>query len=386
MKILLISTLGHNPGDEFIRLGVEHVLRQVFPDAQLRPIHKQDPRTLFSGFKLRTETPHRLISPLLYRLYSAAYGRKEENYLETADLVVFAGSPFIWRSEVRLLPSTCANAEWVGPTWRRLFDTFTGKPVYNLAAGTSAFNPGQFDAALSDPEVAGFLRQALMRAELTTSRDDKTKEILGALGFQTDLIPCASLLAAKGAQLVAQDPEYVVINLMPAAAPSGRGHRGEPSKWLSTISEVVPEIEKRHPVMFVSHFPDEHEAAAKYFPGRPRFFSKDPIALMKVYSKAIYGICNRVHSGAAVASFARPVIAIGGDYRNNLIKQFGVPAFDHRELDASKLNKIVQMVETDYQTYVNTLKQSMVRTEKEYLRVINCTSTAQRCSPLALKA
>jgi polysaccharide pyruvyl transferase WcaK-like protein len=323
---------------------------------------------------------------LLYRLYSAAYGRKEENYLETADLVVFAGSPFIWRSDVRMFPSTCANAEWVGPTWRRLFSDLKEKPVFNLAPGTSAFNSRQFEAVLSDPEVADFLKQALVRAELTTSRDEKTKEILGALGFQTDLIPCASLLAAKGARLTAQEPEYVVINLMPAAAPSGRGQRGEPSKWLATISAVIPEIEKRHPVMFVSHFPDEHAAAAKYFPGRPRFFSKDPIELMKVYSKAIYGICNRVHSGAAVASFARPVISVGGDYRNNLIKQFGVPAFDHRDLDASRLKGIIQMVESDYDKYVDILKERMLYTEREYLRVVNSTATARESNALTLNA
>lgn len=385
MNILLISTLGHNPGDEFIRLGLEHVLRQVFPGAALRPIHKQDPRTLFSGFKIREATPHRLISPLLYRIYAAAYGPKEENYLESADLVVFAGSPFIWRSDARLLPSTCANAEWIGPTWRRLFTELKGKPVWNLAAGTSAFHPGQFDSAVADPKVSGFLKQALGRAALTTSRDDKTKEILARLGFQTELIPCCSLLAAKGAGLSAQPPEYVVINLMPAAAPSGRGQRGERDKWLSTITAVVPEIEKRHPVMFISHFPDEDKAAAKYFPGRPRFYSKDPIELLKRYSKAVYGICNRVHSGAAVASFGRPVISVGGDYRNNLIKHFGALAYDHRDLDAAKLLSIINKLENEYDSYVETLNRRMVCTEREYLRIIAATPVAQTSTSSGLK-
>jgi hypothetical protein len=381
VDILLISTLGHNPGDEFIRLGLEYVLRQVFPNARLRPIHKQDPRTLFSGFVRRTETPHRLVAPILYRLYSAGFASKEENFLESTDLVVFAGSPFIWRTNIRLFPSTCANAEWVGPTWRRLFSELSDKPVWNLAPGTSAFNPQQFDAVMSDRKVTGFLLQALERAELTTARDEKTKEIFAALGFQKDLIPCSSILAAKGAGLLPQPPEYVVINLMPAAAPSGRGQRGEPHKWLSTVTAVVPEIEKRYPILFVSHFPEEHEAAAKYFPGRQRFYSKDPIELMQRYSKAVYGICNRVHSGAAVASFGRPVISVGGDYRNNLIKQFGALAFDHRELDAAKLLAVIREVEEQYNNYVDTLKQRMLYTESEYLRVIKATPLVQANAP-----
>jgi polysaccharide pyruvyl transferase WcaK-like protein len=378
MKIVLISTLAHNPGDEFIRLGAEQVLRQVFPQAEFRPIHKQDPRTLFAGFKRRAKTPHRFVSPLLYRFYSAAHGHNEENYLDTADLVVFAGSPFIWRSAARLFPSTCANAEWVAPTWSRLFNELEKIPVFNLAAGASAFSPRQFDAVLTDSKVARFLRRAMLRTELTTARDVKTQEILAALGCQTDVIPCLSLLAAKGAGLTAGNPEYVVINLMPAAAPSGRAQRGEPSRWLETISAVVPEIEKRHSVMFVSHFADEHEAAAKYFPGRPRFYSKDPIELMKVYSKAIYGICNRVHSGAAIASFARPVISVGGDFRNRLFEQFGLSSFDHRDLDASKLRRIIAMIEGNYDSYVSVLRDRIIYAEREYLRILSDTPTARR--------
>lgn len=375
MKIVLISTLGHNPGDEFIRLGLEHVLRQIFPNASMRPIHKQDPRSLFSGFTLRDEQPHRLLGPLLYRFYAATRGRGEENYLDSADLIVFAGSPFIWRSGASLLPSKCSNAEWIGATWKRLFHQLKHKPVFNLAAGTSAFNSSEFEAILLDREVVSFLSRALNRAEITTSRDEKTREILSKLGFETQLIPCSSLLAAKGARVEPQAPEYVVINLMPAAAPSGRGHRGDPLKWLNIITAVVADIEKRHPVMFVSHFQDEDETAARLFPGRPRFYSKDPLELLKIYSRAIYGICNRVHSGAAVATFSRPVIAVGGDYRNNLIKQFGMPAFDHRELDIPTLMSVVSDVETNYEQYVNTLRDRMDYTEKQYLRAIKNTFT-----------
>ncbi len=377
MKILLISTVGQNPGDEFIRFGIEHLLHQIFPKATFRTIHKTDPRTLFAGFKQRSETPHRIISPLLYKIYAATKGRNVENYLETADLVVFAGSPFIWYSDVPVFSSTCANAPWVTPTWHRLFNELAEKPVFNLAAGAGAFNVQEFETVLRDPTTAEFLKRAVARTELTTSRDVKTREIFAALGFRTDLIPCASLLAARSVGLVPQDAEYVVINFMPAAAPSGRGHRGEPSKWLATISAVVPVIEKRHPVLFVSHFADEHEAAAKYFPGRRRFFSKDPYELLKVYSKSFYGLCNRVHSGAAIASFARPVISVGGDHRNNLIEHFGQPAFDHRDLDAAMLNEIIQMVEHNYDEYTNTLKERMLYTEREYLRIIGNTSTAR---------
>jgi hypothetical protein len=370
MNILLISTLAHNPGDEFIRLGVEHVLRQIFPGAQFKTIHKHDPRTLFAGFRQRPHTPHRLVAPFLYRFYASTYGRNEENFLEKADLVVFAGTPFIWRSSVRLFPFTSENAEWVPATWRRLLNEFREKPVLNLSAGTSVTSQEQFDAILSDPVVGGFLKQVVARTQLTTARDVRTKEILAALGFQTDIIPCASIMAAKGAQLPAQQAEYVAINLMPSAAHSWRGQRGDSSKWRETISAVVPEIEKRHSIIFVSHSLDEDRAAAEWFPQHPRFFSKDPIELLKVYSKAHYGLCNRVHAGAAVASFGRPAIVVGGDSRINLIEQFGLPAFDHRDVAGSRLVEIVHGVEDNYDEYVDKLRDRTLRAEQEYVNAV----------------
>jgi hypothetical protein len=370
MKILLISTLAHNPGDEFIRLGAEHCLRQVYPSASFRTIHKHDPRTLFSGFKLREKSPHRLVAPLLYQTYSATRGRAQKNYLESADLVVFAGTPFIWRSSVRVLRSTCANEVWIGPVWRRLFDDLKDTPVLNLSAGTGLYNPEEYDAILRDPAVTGFLKQAVSRTEVTTSRDDNTKKILGELGFDIELIPCSSLLCSKGAGLTPQEPEYVAINLMPAAAPRGRAHGTNESRWMATALKVIPEIEKRHPIAFISHSADEHETAQKYFPGRQHFYSKNPAELLKAYSKALYGLCNRVHGAAGVATFGRPSICVGGDQRNNLIKQFGLPAYDHRQMDAPKLLEVIEDIEKNYDGYIARLKERMEYVEKAYLRVI----------------
>lgn len=370
MKIILISSLTVNPGDEFIRFGVEHILRQTFPDASMRTIHKVDPRTLFSGFKMPEKSPHRLVAPFLYRFYAMTRGRREENYLESADLVVFAGTPFIWRGSARLFNCTCANEAWIGPTWRRLFTEIQDTPVFNLAAGTSLFRPEEYDAILHDPLVVKYLKSAVDRTEITTARDENTRKLLGELGYDIELIPCASLLCSKGAGIEARKPEYVAINLMPAAAPRGRGHDTRESHWIRVAQQVIPEIEKRHRIMFVSHAAEEHEAAERYFPGRERFFSKDPIALLKVYSKALYGMCNRVHGTAAIATFGRPAICIGGDQRNNLIKQFGLPAYDHRQIDKPLLLAAIDELERNYDSYVARLKERSDYSERAYLRVV----------------
>ncbi len=379
MKILLISTLAHNPGDDMIRLGLEHVLRRVFPGAELKTVHKHDPRTLFADFKQRHHSPHRLISPLLYRLYALIYGSRKANYLEDADLVVFAGTPFIWRGDVRLFRFTCANAEWVSATWGRLFQELKDKPVMNLAAGTF-IHLGQLDAIFADSTVTGFLKKAVGRCILTTARDEETRDVLARLGFAIDLIPCSSILAAQGAGLIAQSPEYVVINLMREAGTVPRGQHGDSSKWKETITSVVPEIEKRSPILFVSHSQADDDVVAEWFPQHRRFFSKDPIELLDVYSKARYGLCNRVHSGGAIASFARPVIVVGGDSRINLIKQFGMPTVDHRDIDGPGLLRMVQDLEQNYDAYVAKLKNVIRSTEGAYMDALSKTEVVDQFS------
>jgi polysaccharide pyruvyl transferase WcaK-like protein len=370
MNILLVSTHAHNPGDDFIRIGIEHLLRQIYPDAVLRIMHKHDPRTVFAGFKQRASSPHRLLAPHLYRLYAALQGRGRENYLDTADLVVFAGTPFIWRSSLRMLPFTSANAEWVPFTWQRLFHELAGKPVLNLSAGTSVTSPQQADALLADPAVTGFLKQAVGRSTLTTARDNRTRAILGQLGFDVPLLPCASILAAKGAQIEPQAPEYVVVNLMPSAAHSWRGQRGDPAHWRRILEQVARDLETRHTLLFVSHSADEDAAAAAWFPHHPRLFSQDPIVLLKAYARASFGVCNRVHAGAAIASFGRPAVVIGGDSRIELIEQFGLPAFDHRDLDAETLIAAVHEMESHHEGYKQRLARCIAEAEQAYIAIL----------------
>ncbi len=369
VKILLISTRGYNPGDEFIRFGQQYLLSKLFPNAIFNVAHKHDPRTLFAGFQLRARTPSRLISPWLYHLYAATSGHRRENYLESAELVVFAGTPFIWRANRNLLRSTSANAEWVKFTWRRLIEQFPQKPVLNIAAGTSA-DVSRLGEIFRDGNVRDFVARAVQRSALTTVRERYSATLLKELGFDVALLPCTSILAAKGAGYVPQEPQYVVINLMPGAVHTWHERLTGSVHWKQTITAVVPEIEKRHAVLFVSHSAEEDAVVKEWFPGRLRSFSKDPRELLQVYAHALYGICNRVHSAAAIASFGRPVILIGGDSRVDLIAQFGQPALDFRAIDAKSLANVVLQIERDYSRWADRLQEASARTEHEHLRLI----------------
>lgn len=371
LNVLLISTLARNPGDEIIRLGQEYILRQILPDARFKIVNKHDPRTLFEGFAQHEVAPHRLLSPLTYRLYAATNGRTRNNNLEEADLVVFAGGPFIWRNQNHFFRASSANAEWVPATWMRLFRELRDKPVLNLAAGTSVDSDEEQEQLLSDKKVAGFVKRAIERTALTTARDKQTWQIAQALGLDVPLIPCTAILAALGAGIAAQTPEYVVVNVIRGAAPSRRGDGPNPEKWKTAIQAAVADIEKRHKILFVSHTQEDDQTAAEWFPNHPRIFSMDPRKLLSVYSKALYGVCNRVHAGAAIAGFARPVIVVGGDSRIDLIRQMGLQVVDHRELDAATLLQMVANLEENYESYTKHLHDVMTTTERRYLDAVS---------------
>ncbi len=384
-KVVIISTIDHNPGDDFIRLGQEYLLSTLLPHAQFRCINKHDPRTLWERFVPGKSRPNRLLMPFRYRLRRVLRNPSERNFLDDAELVVFAGAPFIWRQNARIFPSTCANAEWVNATWNRLFSELRNVPVLNLAAGTSTNHAEDTDRILADTKVAGFLRRALARTALTTARDSLTQEIANRLGFRVPLLPCTAVLSPRRLGVSEKPPEYVVLNVMPFAVHRARGMRTDARRWHAIISRLVSEIEARHAVLFISHSRDEDAAVREWFPGRPRLFNTDPRVLLEAYSKARFAVCNRVHAAAAVAAFHRPAIVIGGDTRSDLVRVMGLPVFDHRTAEHSEILRAIEEIEINYRDHVARLARMSWQAEADYLRLIGVALDKYEAAALKCK-
>ncbi len=369
VNILFITTLHHNPGDELIRLGQEHLFKQIIPSVNYSYVHKHDPRTLYEHFCQRRRTPHRLLSPLLYQAMRIINGTSSDKLART-DLVVFAGTPFIFRQHTHVLPCTSANAEWVSPTWGRLIHVMRDKPVMNLAAGTSIDDSSRIQDVLSDRRVTSFLHQSLNRTALITARDELTATILSQLGYQVPVLPCTSLWASEGAGIRPQTPEYVAINIMPAGVHTSRGQSLDPHRWEKTIRQVLPQIEKKHRVLLVCHSEDEARTAAQWFPGRPLVCSREGTVLLAAYSKAYFAICNRVHGAAAAASMNRPALAIGGDSRADLVRQFKLPVLDIRTVTPSDILQVCHDFEHDGELISEGLRSLKQHAQYEYLALM----------------
>ena len=367
MKILLISTLGHNPGDDFIRYGQEWLLSQAFPDAAFVVMHKHDPRTGFAEFTRRAYTPHRLVAPLLYRWHRRS---ARVDLLAAADIVVFAGTPFIWKQETRFFPSTSANAEWISATWRRLLHEFPDKPVLNLAAGTS-LNEGQtVRSIISDDGLASFLQEALSRTALTTARDRLTADVLRELGRVAPVIPCTSLWAADGAGLTAHPPEYVAFNVMRRAVHKARGKRMVSGLWRRNIVQIVESLSALHRVRFICHSRDEARLVREWFPKHELLVDSNAREILSGYSRALFTVSNRVHGAGGAASFRRPAIGIGGDSRISLLTEFGLPTFSASSATVEEILSACAEIQKNYSQYVSGLYALAERARDQYVTLI----------------
>jgi len=367
MKILFVSTVDHNPGDDFIRWGQIHLLEDALDSFDFDVMHKHDPRTAYEGFTKRESDPHRFIAPLLFRSFSALTSRRD--LLAEADVVVFAGTPFVWSQKTWLLPSTTANAEWNGATWNRLFKEFPEKPVLNIAAGTSVQAVEPEGVILRRRRLAAFLLQAARRARLTTARDRATACVLSTLGVDVPCLPCTSLWASTGMGMAPEPPKYIAVNFMPHGTHPARGKSTEPEAWRTTFTHVVSALSREHQLCFLCHSTEEYEAALEYFPDYDVFYSSDSRELLKRYGRAYYTVSNRIHGAGGAASFGRPALGIGNDSRISLLGELGLPYLS-TSATAKDILSACSDIESRYDSYCTSLREVRERGEAAYLDLI----------------
>ena len=274
MQIAVISTINHNPGDDFIRYGQEYLIRKVLPDPVFDIIHKHDPRTVFRNFDRKTAmgVVHPRSASTQYAIYEQFSRSKGRNIVEEADIVLFAGTPFIWAQKTRVAPAYSGNAEWAGPIWRRLFSRWTDKPVLNLAAGTSIATANDLPRVLATRKLTGFLTQAYRRAAWTTSRDRLGVKVARALGFEVPMLPCTSLWAAQGAGIAPGPEDYIAVNLMRHAVHRKRGTHTESAHWKQMARILVRELRAHGDILIIAHDEDELAVAEQWFPEHERFY------------------------------------------------------------------------------------------------------------------
>ncbi len=356
MIITFITTVDHNVGDDFVREGIKYLLGQVFKGKELsfQNIHKHSPITVRHGFEFfknmkisKFSFPSKYLDALLPL-------RITKDKILEADIVIQSGAPVYWCHKD--FGSHCADNEWYDPLIRRRFNENHDAILLNIAAGScQGYNSdgSEFQNCIKDIE---YIRQFYNASDLTTVRDNLAKKILDSLNLNPSLIPCPSIYAIDAYGLKPSEGQYLVINYMQIGGHFTFGKKLESAKWNKVLKEFYEYVKNKEDILFVCHNKNEVENAKKIDNTARTFYSNNFLDYMKIYSKAKYGIMNRIHGAFLMASYGAPSFVIGNDSRAKMTEEIG--------LESMFLNDIT------YSTLVDKYE-SLKKFRKNYIEVFN---------------
>lgn len=376
MKVGLITTLSTNVGDDFIRVGIIHALKQTFPDRQFEfvLINKHEPATIYSGRHpigwarlFPTHFTRSAATEILSRLFYRFGGSQ----FDDCDLIVQCGAPVFFYK--------CWFTEWSNPIWRHVVGRLAGKTtVLDLAAG-SCYPWEQLPEQISDPREQRFIKDILGYCKMTTVRDKLAEQIIeplaGAAAYQR--IPCSAFLAPLTClpppNDLNDDEKYVMVNYMSGAGHYDYGLNVDHKKWESTVIDLVHKLRQRHKVAFMCHNEAEEKLAEALVLDVPVFHPSSIKDYFRIASTAKAGVFNRMHACVGFAGLGIPSIGVGVDSRMMMVQEIGLKTCYVKEADAQELADNVEQALAQRDTEKSRLLELQSTTLKMYEEMIRST-------------
>lgn len=342
-RIGLISTIGINFGDEFIRDGIIYSLKQAFPrdKTDLIIVHKHDFLRFYKlGFLFDW-------LPRGKKYFVKLVGR--ETVFDSCDAIVQCGAPIFWED--------CSSwGTWQNILWHKILKKFSGKiPILNLGGGSSYYyhSKNKLDVRLSDPDGA-FIRHMLKTADVTTVRDELAQSIALSCGYSVKKIPCPAYLASLAYALQSKSDEYIIINYMPLGGHYNYGYHEPIEKWKDTLLDVIKKIQGAgEKLILFCHNQHEMIEAKKLNLKIPIVLPRNRLEYMQIVAKAKGGICNRIHCSVVLASLGKPSLAVGNDTRLLMANEFQIPTFFVSQVSSDHLYEKFKQVVSDKELCIN---------------------------------
>lgn len=298
MNWLLVTTaqrspdkLGTNPGDEFARLGIELLIREVDPDATFELLDKEN----------------------------TADWNKEHTF----DRAVICGMPMFWSNAAQ----TCSDIWW----WDYLWNSYvTGCKRNTLCLGVGHVLVN---------ELADFTKYGAALAQV----DKRSWEVVvrepvchAPAHWVQSICPSAYCMRVRPHAHTRR-----LCNLM-----SGGGHFGyltpEGELWekrVRAISDVLRDAD----FTFVAHTWQErdHATTLGWPPERVRLFNS-AAEYLDLYAKAECYFGNRLHAAAVCAATSASVWAVTHDSRLGMVRRLGGHATTAEGVDAAQVKAWIE--------------------------------------------
>lgn len=354
MKITFITTVDTNVGDDFVREGIKYLLESKIADPQYSYINKHFPISSRAGFeRIRN---HKLAKYLDKILPFNAKGDK----ILGADLIIWSGAPAYWCHDIG--GSHAASSDWYRDLIKRRY-VAKGMhvPLLNIAAGTCQRYHSDGSEMLKCEKDVAYIKEFYHLSKITTVRDELAQNILGSLGLVVPKIPCASIFAAERNNIKSGGDEYVALNYMTNGAHYTFGQQIDSEKWFTTFRHFYHYLVKMENVVFVCHNDDEVRQAKLIDSRALIFHSHNFVEYIRFYSKAKFGILNRVHGAFMLASLGKPSVVIGNDTRALMAHELGLKSYFVNDIDVETLIQEygrLQKEKSDYQEKISAIRNS----------------------------
>jgi len=329
-RITIITTVDHNVGDDFVRDGIIYLVKKIVGEFDVSLVHKHLPITSRQRFTwLHSTRLDRRIDRIQKDL-SLRLTRRLDNLLplsprtdsiRKADILIQSGGPIYWLNP----DGNCARTEWWDPLIERRWIPYArGRPFLNLAGGTCQRYGSDGSEFAQHPEVLEHVRRFFDLTALTTLRDELSLKVLGLAGRKGAVLPCTSLFAVDRLGIAPAAGEFIVLNYMPAGGHYLFDRPVDAAAWERRFTALARRLSKKERVILVCHDQRESEAARRLLPGIELFSSDDRGDYLRLYSRARWGLLNRVHGCFALASLGKPSAVIGSDSRAAMVRLLGL--------------------------------------------------------------
>lgn len=295
MKWLLITTIGKNPGDEWIRLGIQKMIREIDCNRQYILLDKEDASTYEAPVKF--------------------------------DKCIWCGMPVFW--SIRRKRNENCNIAW----WKSLMLGWPSKVKNNfMVMGAGSFFPWgrEVETTNNKERLVESAENVLKRSYCVTARDEIVSKVTGK---SIPSMVCPAIFSIIDDK---KSHELKFANLMPRGGHYRVFGVQEADIWDKKKCHIS-EILRKNNFIFVAHDKEEYRFAQELGWKRIISYNGDFYKLV-----ANYGMCgkyfgNRVHGAIVARGNNADVWSVGYDSRQEAVRLSGARVSKPSELVLSEV-------------------------------------------------
>lgn len=369
LRIAFITTVARNPGDAFIRSGIEYLIQQYIPHYHKVYVDKHEYRNGREDGDIAQQIVRKG-----RQLFSGTRVGDTDPFADV-DLIVQAGAPLYYISPDQKGSyasfSSSVTTDWVDEVWLKgLLRIANPPPILNMAVGTC--QPFHSDTSEFDhsPALLEFVRKTVELCALTTVRERVALQLLEKCGLRTYFLPCTAIFAADNHRIYPEQPQFVCLNFMPGGAHYTLGQEIDFQGWETTFRAIYDSLSKKHAVVVMCHSPSEVLKVRALLPWADTFFSPNYTDYLEMYAKARFGIFNRVHGAIALAGFGRPAVVVGNDTRALMGESMNLPTYFVNDATPEKMLEHCADFEKRSEAWSEMLLAKKNASRQQYMRLL----------------